>query len=513
MSASRRVVESVNRPYAAAALDAAVERQARRGAGASLASPDRPTSFAEPYREAHLESFRPRTAPSTVRAAALERLGAHLAADENFGRKLSKDAARALNGVNYLTEREKRILAGLDKRAWGALVEASDKFKVAVGKKSLAGLPSGSQFGDVEFGGRGGAPADWGGGRTTPGGPGITLGSGFKVPGRAGGGASSGATLGGGDDDGGRGGGSGHFGSYGGYTGHGNAGDPKSPTGGPIGGPPGGGGRGGSPFQGTADRYTGIGKHGDAYGGGGISGGSLPSRAVLAGSAWKALHPGRDISDDPKNPDAGTPNIGAGGPLDTPAEPHGADPGAPGSPPGGPNVPAPKSPPMTPDSGAGHRVPAGHSIAWDIGVGAVVGTGTGVVASLGWWSLGVGVIGAGVGALVHKLHHMPADTDLTGGSGGGGGPGGPRARALQQGVYYMPADDTTGTSPTGPRSQILRSLRSAAFYRPSDDATGAPPGPRSRSAPEGSLYMPAPDDPRPGNPHSRQLAAAGIVPY
>ena len=222
MSASRRVVESVNRPYAAAALDAAVERQARRGAGASLASPDRPTSFAEPYREAHLESFRPRTAPSTVRAAALERLGAHLAADENFGRKLSKDAARALNGVNYLTEREKRILAGLDKRAWGALVEASDKFKVAVGKKSLAGLPSGSsQFGDYfngfKFGGAGSAPADWGAGRTPPGGAAGGFAAGFKVPGQTAGGRGAGSGSQGGDVGGGRR-GSGSLGDLGGFS-------------------------------------------------------------------------------------------------------------------------------------------------------------------------------------------------------------------------------------------------------------------------------------------------------
>jgi hypothetical protein len=108
---------------------------------------------------------------------------------------------------------------------------------------------------------------------------------------------------------------------------------------------------------------------------------------------------------------------------------------------------------------------------------------------------------------------MPADTDLTGGSGGRSGPGGPRARALQLGQYYMPADDATGTSPTGPRSQVLRSLRSSAFYFPSEDAPGGPPGPRARSGPDGSVDMPAPDDPRPGNPHSRALAIAGIIPY
>jgi len=168
-----------------------------------MASPGPTMSFAEPYREAHLESVSPRSAPSTVRASALERLGAHLAADENFGRKLSKDAARALNGVDYLTDREKHLLAGMDKRAWGALVEASDKFKVAVGKRAVAGVPAGlSQLGDYlngfKFGGGAGAYG-WGD-LTTPGGPSITLASGKKVGGRTGRWSGAGSSLGGRDD-------------------------------------------------------------------------------------------------------------------------------------------------------------------------------------------------------------------------------------------------------------------------------------------------------------------------
>jgi hypothetical protein len=117
--------------------------------------------------------------------------------------------------------------------------------------------------------------------------------------------------------------------------------------------------------------------------------------------------------------------------------------------------------------------------------------------------------GGGLGALVHWLHHMPADTDLT---GGGGGPVGPRANVTQAGTVYMPADDTAG-APTGPRSNIVRSLRAGAFYFPADDSTGTP-GPRARAdRGAGRLYMPAPDDPNPGNPHSRALAAAGVMPY
>ena len=215
MSAPRRVIESMNRPYSAALLDAAVERQAR-GAASDLPTSSGPqVSFAEPFREAHLESVTTRSAPSTVRAWALERLGAHLAADENFGRKLSNDAARALNGVDYLTDRERHILAGADKRVWAQLADASDKFHVASGKKGVAGVPSGpSSIGDYlngfKFGSGGGGPADWQN-ASTPGRGGITLGSGVKVPGSAGGGPSGGSGSRGGDD-GGRSAGGGPFG-------------------------------------------------------------------------------------------------------------------------------------------------------------------------------------------------------------------------------------------------------------------------------------------------------------
>ena len=478
-----------------------------------MGSPDRPTNFAEPYREAHLESISPRSAPSTVSVSALERVGAHLAADENFGRKLTKDAARALNGVDYLTEREKRLLAGMDTRAWAALVEASDKFKVAVGKKGLAGVPSGSSpLGDYlngfKFGGAGSAYG-WGDVKT-PNGPGIAVGNGTTVGGHVGGGATGGSAPGG-SDDGGRNGGSGHFGNYGGYTGHGNAGDPRSPFG--VGARSGGAGDRGSPFQGTADRYTGISMHGDPYGGGGISGGNLPARAELAGSAWKALHPGRDISDD-KKPGEPTPT-----PTPTPTPDGGTDGGG-----GGRTQPMRRTDgtEMLPSvvQNPAHAVTAGEFVTGGlVGLGgAALGVGVGVLLENPFLVVALGLAGGIGGAyggyrIAHHFGWMPADTDLTGGGGGTGGPAGPRARAQQLGQYYMPADDTTGTSPTGPRSQVLRSLRSSGFYFPSEDATGGPPGPRSRSGPEGSLYMPAPDDPRPGNPHSRELAVAGIIPY
>jgi hypothetical protein len=501
MRASRRVLEPTARPYSAALLDAAVEQEARRGREGSQSSPGPTMSFAEPYREAHLESIGPRTAPSTVRASVLERLGAHLAADENFGRKLSKDAARALNGVDYLTDRERHILAGVDVRAWAALAAASDKFHVAAGKKGIAGAPSGpSKLGDYldgfKFGG-GGSAYGWGD-VTTPAGPGITLASGQKVGGHVGGGGSSGAGVGSGDDGGRGGGGFGSLGNFGGYGGHGNAGDPKSPTGGTIGARPSGGVGGGSALQSTAGRYTGIGVHGDPDGGRGISGGNLPSRAVLAGSPWKALRPGAQVAEEPKDP--------------------------PKTPPGG-SAPGPPPQVYTWPDGSVHAEPPSAEIVEDVKYGVVLGAGVGIVVggAVGkvpgvWAGMMVGgfagaVLGAGVGYGRTRGWWMPADTDLTGGSGGSSGPGGPRARALQLGQSYVPADDATGTSPTGPRSQVLRSLRSSAFYFPSEDATGGTPGPRSRSGPEGSLYMPAPDDPRPGNPHSRALAAAGIMPY
>lgn len=476
MSVSRRVLESVSRPYSAAVLDAAVEREAR-GGGGSVSSPV-PTSVAEPYREAHLESVSSRRAPSTVRASALERLGAHLAADENFGRKLSKDAVRALNGVDYLSDREKHLLGALDKRAWAALVEASDKFKVAVGKNEAAGVPAGpSLLGDYLDGfklGGGGAAYGWGD-VTTPSSPGITLGSGKTVGGHVGGAANTSTALGGGDD-GGRSGGAGHFGNFGAYTAHGDAGDPRSPTGGTLGERPDGRGGGGSQFKGSVDRYTGIAMHGDPYGGGGISGGNLPSRAVLSGAAWKALSPGREISDEPKQP---------------PKDPK-----------------EPAKDPQPPPRSEGEE--------WGAKVGIVGGAALGAVEG-GLWGAAIGAVAGGIaghflgGAYERwKQSHTPADTDLTGGTGG---PHGPRARMLVRGQYYLPADDGSTTGPVGPRSGVLRSLRSAAFYFPSEDATGSSPGPRSRSAAEGGLYMPNPDDPRPGDPHSRALAAAGIIPY
>ena len=100
MSAPRRVIESMNWPYSVAVLDAAVERQARGPASGLPASSGPQVSFADPFRDAHLESVTTRSTPSTVRAPAME----HLAADENFGRKLSKDAARALAGIDYLAQ-------------------------------------------------------------------------------------------------------------------------------------------------------------------------------------------------------------------------------------------------------------------------------------------------------------------------------------------------------------------------------------------------------------------------
>lgn len=246
MSASRTVIEAMSRrPYASATLDAAVERQQRRDAGGSPppAGPAPPeTSGMVRAREAHHESFTSRPPPSTVRAEVLQRLGIQLSQDENFGRKLSKDARRALAGVEYLTERERHVLAGIDNTAWAQLAAASDKYKqAAVGPRGVAGIPqTGMSPGEVRGKGNLGDGADGGGGAAGYFGGSLgRLGLGGRgTPDNPTGGR--GVDLGGGSD-------------WGSNAPHrGNAMDPRSPTGGSLGGS--GGGRGGSPFHDASAR-------------------------------------------------------------------------------------------------------------------------------------------------------------------------------------------------------------------------------------------------------------------
>jgi hypothetical protein len=93
----------------------------------------------------------------------------------------------------------------------------------------------------------------------------------------------------------------------------------------------------------------------------------------------------------------------------------------------------------------------------------------------------------------------PADSGLTGGTGS---PGGPRAAISSR---YVPSDDDIGRHRPGPRSNVQRAMPSGELdFLPADDSVG-PVSPRARPFGNGDLSMPTPDDPRPGNPHSRQI--------
>lgn len=281
----------------------------------------------------------------------------------------------------------------------------------------------------------------------------------------------------------------------------GSAMDPKAPTGERLG-ARGGTGRGAIQLQ-IPGGYGNIGWHGGLEAG--ISGGSLPSRAVLAGGAWRALHPGRDASDDPKKPDSG-PDGG------TPPPPSGTPPQPPGTPPpqGGGNPPEPQGPPLT--ETYKHKDPnqaptvalAPDSYLRDIAIGATIGAIGGYAAGEGSLVLGgIGlVVGGGIGAATHYFFHMPADD--------GTGPVGPRTHLgtearFDQTSRFLPSDDVG--SPTGPRSSEARMHAGmAGFAARARDFMPPPDGPEG-GGPSSRLYMPNPEDPTsPGNPHSREAA-------
>ena len=126
------------------------------------------------------------------------------------------------------------------------------------------------------------------------------------------------------------------------------------------------------------------------------------------------------------------------------------------------------------------------------------------------------VVGVGFGYLAMERQHRHREGGLGGGSvpaddSSGTGPGGPRMNG------YLPADD--GTGPSTPRSRAADVSRSTGDgrssmigfigdYRPADDSYG-PVGPRaitkagSQTSPFDTLYKPNPDAPGPSTPHSR----------
>jgi hypothetical protein len=311
MADSRRVLHGNQNRYRNAALDATLGREAHRERGATQTARvasnanaamaartmmgsregHAETRVSPAPREAHFESAAERATPrGTVSADRLQRLGALLQRDENLARKLAKNPRRALASLDFISERDKQILAGIDPQFWSQVAAVSDNFNVAAGKRAMAGLADAplSIDGGTGYGSGGGTPYGWGG-IGPPQGRGVGVGNGVFVHPGGRGGSGQGAE---GDEGGGLG-----ITDYG--FGHGNAGAP-SVGGHRVGVTGAGSGSGGSRFSDPLG-YGAIGMHGDGPGGGGISGGSLPSRAVLAGSAWKALHPGRDASDDPSD--------------------------------------------------------------------------------------------------------------------------------------------------------------------------------------------------------------------
>ena len=501
MADSLRRTQGNQTPYRNTAIDGALGREAHReqnGAARATRVNGNSTAAASSVvggREAHTEtliSARPReahlgtvisaTPRGTVSVGALQRLGALLQRDENLARRLAKNPRRALASLDFISERDKEVLAGINSQFWSEVAAVSGTPQRAGGK---GGVLEGVTGGAVQlpessaadpFGGS--APMGWGniGG---PSGPGIVVGNGVTLGGRStGGGHSSGdgtdAPPSGVVD-------------YGFDTG--NAADPRSPTGRRFGG--GGQGGGGNPFLGNANPPGYI--YGDPSEGGGVSGGRLPSRAVLAGSAWRALHPGRDVAD---NPDGGTPA--------TP--PTAATPSTPAAPstvlyiwPDGTihEAPAPAPAPEPASAAPGQTGWTNREIGWAVAggvVGATIGGallgGNPVFRGVAGFSLGVLGVYAGYG-YAHKKPDDPADPALVGGSGG---PGGPRAfaasRAAQHAVrLYMPAPDDVG--PGSPRS---------AGYGPG--SLSARNDSRALYRDRGNLYMPAPDDSSPGSPRS-----------
>jgi hypothetical protein len=272
----------------------------------------------------------------------------------------------------------------------------------------------------------------------------------------------------------------------------GNAMDPRSPTGGRSGGSSGGGG---NSFGDAADRYGQAGWAGLERGFSAGRGG--PSKAELAGSLWKGLHPGRDVTDnDPKKKDPPPPPPKKKNPDGTDAGVETADDNTPH---GGSKGSAAQSP-------AGQPKPAQSDSAGGTvsGIaGAVVGAGAGIYAGAQVPVVGeaaavvLGILGAvggyyGGQALWKKFGFMPAD------DGYGYGGGGPRSNVVN---LFMPADDGYGYGGGGPRSRGY--LGAATRGLENLRAARARPG-----APGVFLYKPNPDDPSPGNPNSRTFALA-----
>jgi hypothetical protein len=213
MAGSLRLTQGNQTPYRNPAISAAVGREAHheqsggarptrvnadvtsvdsRVAGIREAQSE--TRVSAMPREAHLETAAAAIPRRTVSVAGLQRLGALLERDENLARKLAKNPRRALASVDFISERDKDVLAGIDPQLWNQIAAVSDNFQVAVGERALAGLPdvasSASDFG-AGYDPAAGGGYGWGG-VGPPSGRGIDVGGGLTAHPRGHGGAPPG---------------------------------------------------------------------------------------------------------------------------------------------------------------------------------------------------------------------------------------------------------------------------------------------------------------------------------
>ena len=423
----------------------------------------------------------PITAPDGSRLHALDsaavRLIVHLATDENGSRGRMGSAKKYLDQLPNMTLEERRALAGLNDDEAARLASVAEKYAKSIGARGRYGVPVGAGAGALEELGNYGKP---GAGGPFDGGPGRLggLGRGSPMDPTGRGGPDVAGLLGGGQGPGFNLSGNPYLGGKGGRGDSGGVRDPRlggGPDLGSLGGI--GGGPGLEIPEGVKDPWRGSPDDGTFGYGTGVSTAQLPN------SAWKALHPGGQVSEDPKKPPPPPP------PKD---EKKGTV---------DPNVVISKAntkqaPTERPDdritaAAIGGGV-AGAVIALERGGPAAIPTGF-VLGAVG---------GVAVTYLSWRIRGFrPSDDDT------GTGPGGPRARVSNQARsddVFMPAPDDPG--PVGPSA---RTREPGSTFRPADDGSGpvGPVGPRSNTAAayrdRGGFFLPNPDDPNgPSSPRA-----------
>jgi hypothetical protein len=154
MKIPRRVRASKLGAYTPALIDANGPRQTSGPNSPSLGSPREAAGSIrlQTYREAHLETEGAgRRPPTGAKVPAVGRFFAQVAADENASRR-SASRSRHLAGAEYLTDRDRHLLAGLDDLNWGALVAAARNARIVTTRPTLVVGPFGS--GGTGFGGQ-----------------------------------------------------------------------------------------------------------------------------------------------------------------------------------------------------------------------------------------------------------------------------------------------------------------------------------------------------------------------